>query len=60
MFAPEGYTLLSLSTGYSIPVQNTKLDFRLSADNVTNTRYREYTNRMRYFANEIGEMFPLL
>lgn len=54
MFAPEGYTLLSLSTGYSIPVQNTKLDFRLSADNVTNTRYREYTNRMRYFANEIG------
>jgi iron complex outermembrane receptor protein len=54
MAAPEGYALLSISTGYSIPVRNTKLDFRLSADNLTNTRYREYTNRMRYFANETG------
>lgn len=54
MFAPQGYALLSVSTGLSVLVQNTKLDFRLSADNLTNTRYREYTNRMRYFANEIG------
>lgn len=52
--APQGYALLSISTGLSVPVQNTKLDFRLSADNLTNTRYREYTNRMRYFANETG------
>ncbi|MBX2895359.1 MAG: TonB-dependent receptor [Cyclobacteriaceae bacterium] len=52
--APEGYALLSVSTGLSVPVQNTKLDFRLSADNLANVRYREYTNRMRYFANETG------
>lgn len=54
MTAPQGYALLSVSTGLSIPVNNTKLDFRLSADNLANSRYREYTNRMRYFANEIG------
>lgn len=54
MAAPEGYALLSISTGYSIPVRNTKLDFRLSADNLANARYRENTNRMRYFANETG------
>lgn len=59
MFAPQGYALLSVSTGLSVPVQNTKLDFRLSADNLTNTRYREYTNRMRYFANEIGRNVSL-
>jgi iron complex outermembrane recepter protein len=52
--APSGYALLSVSTGYSVPFHNTKLDFRLSADNLTNTRYREYTNRMRYFANDTG------
>ncbi len=52
--APQGYALLSVTTGLSLPVSNTKLDFRLTADNLTNTRYREYTNRMRYFANEIG------
>ncbi|MBX2913888.1 MAG: TonB-dependent receptor [Cyclobacteriaceae bacterium] len=52
--APEAYALLSVTTGLSLPLHNTKLDFRLSAENITNTRYREYTNRMRYFANEIG------
>ncbi|MBX2899317.1 MAG: TonB-dependent receptor [Cyclobacteriaceae bacterium] len=54
MAAPAAYTLGSLQTGYTVPVNHTKLNFQLSVDNLTNTRYREYTNRMRYFANDIG------
>ncbi|MCW5912444.1 MAG: TonB-dependent receptor [Cyclobacteriaceae bacterium] len=54
MAAPEGYWLVGFSTGLSVPVKRSKLDFRLSADNLANARYREYTNRMRYFANDAG------
>jgi iron complex outermembrane receptor protein len=32
---------------------------RLSADNLTNEAYREYTNRLRYFADDVGRNFTL-
>ena len=52
--APDGYFLGSLTAGISRPIKNSKLDFRLSVDNLTNTAYREYSNRMRYYADDIG------
>jgi len=52
--APNGYFLVSLSAGISRPIQKSKLDLRISADNLTNTAYREYSNRMRYYADDIG------
>lgn len=57
--SPAGYFLASFSAGVSRPIQNSKLDFRISVDNLTNTAYREYTNRMRYYADDIGRNISL-
>jgi iron complex outermembrane receptor protein len=54
MAAPPGYFLGGLSTGFSIPTSAGRYDFRLSADNLFNKVYREYTNRFRYYANDLG------
>ncbi len=52
--SPEGYFLASFSAGISKPIKKSKLDFRISVENLTNNAYREYSNRMRYYADEIG------
>jgi iron complex outermembrane receptor protein len=52
--SPDGYFLASLSAGISRPIQKSKLDLRVSVENLTNTAYREYSNRMRYYADDIG------
>jgi iron complex outermembrane receptor protein len=54
MAAPEGYLLWNAAVGYSLPAGKGRCDFRAGADNLLNVRYREYTNRMRYFADDIG------
>jgi iron complex outermembrane receptor protein len=54
MAAPDGYFLLSAATGFSVVNTKTRYDFRLAVENITNNMYREYTNRFRYYANEIG------
>ncbi len=51
---PPGYMLLAFSAGISRTLNDSKIDLRLSVDNLTNTSYREYTNRMRYFADDLG------
>jgi iron complex outermembrane receptor protein len=60
MDAPAAYWLVNLSTGFSVRSEKVKYDFRLSADNLFNTTYRNYTNRLRYFANELGSNFSIL
>jgi iron complex outermembrane receptor protein len=59
MAAPDGYFLLSVATGFSIHREHSQFDFRLACENATNERYREYTNRFRYYANEVGRNFIL-
>lgn len=51
---PPAYTLVGLAVGVSVPFEGSRLDFRASCDNLLNTEYREYTNRLRYFADDIG------
>jgi len=51
---PDAYFLMNISGGFSIPVNNNSMDFFLSIDNLFNTRYRNYLNRFRYFADELG------
>ncbi|MFM7485593.1 MAG: hypothetical protein ACKO13_01600, partial [Cytophagales bacterium] len=60
MDAPASYWLVNASTGFSLRSQKLKYDFRLSADNLFNTVYRNYTNRLRYFTNDLGSNFSLL
>jgi len=59
MASPSGYALVNLATGFSYTGDKVRYDFRLAAENVLNTSYREYTNRFRYYANELGRNFIL-
>ncbi len=54
---PNAYTLLTVSAGFSISRAKVRYDFRMSVENALNTSYREYTNRFRYYADEIGRNF---
>lgn len=57
--SPEGYFLTSLSAGIAKSIRESKMDVRFSVDNLTNTSYREYSNRLRYYADDIGRNFSL-
>jgi len=57
--APSGYALVNLSSGFSIRSGGLKYDFRVAAENLLNTSYREYTNRFRYYADDLGRNFLL-
>ncbi|MFZ5972003.1 MAG: TonB-dependent receptor [Bacteroidota bacterium] len=57
--APNGYLLATASVGYAWQLAKVRYDFRASAENLANTEYREYTNRFRYYADELGRNFIL-
>jgi len=59
MDTPSGYLLLNVSTGFSIDRERVRYDVRLSAENVLNASYREYTNRFRYYADDLGRNFVI-
>jgi iron complex outermembrane receptor protein len=59
MAAPSGYTLFSTAIGVSIKRDKIRYDFRVAGENLFNTSYREYTNRLRYYADDIGRNFIL-
>lgn len=52
--APKGYFLTAVAVGLSVNTSKVRYDFRVAADNVFNERYREYTNRFRYYADDMG------
>jgi iron complex outermembrane receptor protein len=47
---PDGYFLVDLSWTSNIK----RFGFQFQVKNVFNTRYRNYTDRMRYFADDLG------
>lgn len=51
---PEGYFLLGVDVGSGIHLEKTHLNFKLRVENMLNTTYRDYLNRMRYFADDLG------
>ena len=52
--APNGYGLWDLAVGLSIPTEKGRYDFRIASENTLNSAYREYTNRFRYYADDLG------
>jgi iron complex outermembrane receptor protein len=52
--APAGYYLVNAAAGFSIKTTKVQYDFRLAAENLLNQRYRDYTNRFRYYADDLG------
>ena len=59
MEAPSGYFLWNAAAGVSIKGEKTQYDFRIGAENILNTTYREYTNRFRYYADDLGSNFVI-
>lgn len=56
---PDVYALLGLTAGGSFQIQNTTLDIRLTATNLLDTEYRDYLNRQRFFAAELGRSISI-
>lgn len=57
---PPAYHLLHFRSEITTAIsKKTKLNIGLSVSNVLNTSYREYLNRLRYFADDLGRNFML-
>ncbi len=57
---PPGYQLFDFSTGFALDITpKNKLDISFSVRNIFNTSYRDYLNRLRYYADEAGRNFIL-
>jgi iron complex outermembrane receptor protein len=51
---PSGYSLVSFEAGCRLYAGKQAFDFTFSIYNVLNTRYRDYMDRFRYFADGAG------
>ena len=56
---PDAYYLLGLKLVSEIQISKTRLRFFIKADNMLNARYRDYLNRQRYFADDLGRNISL-
>jgi iron complex outermembrane receptor protein len=54
MAPPPGYWLWDLSAGISIKRDRVQYDLRVASENTLDKAYREYTNRFRYYADDVG------
>lgn len=54
--APAGYMTIDASAGFKIPFKNdtNALGVIVTASNLLNVSYRDYMNRFRYYADEVG------
>jgi iron complex outermembrane recepter protein len=51
---PNAYQLLNLNAGTQFKLHKHNLGVNLSVNNLTNTLYKDYMNRFRYYAHDIG------
>lgn len=51
---PPSYALLGAEAGIAVPLGAQRMSFSLVGRNLTNTRYRDYTSLLRYYADEPG------
>lgn len=51
---PNGYTLLNASLGFEWPWKKQQLNIDLAGYNLTNVAYRDYLNKFRYYADDLG------
>lgn len=56
---PESYFLLGAQLSGHVNLNNTRLKLFLRGENLLNTRYRDYLNRLRYFADDLGRSFVI-
>ena len=54
-YTPPVYHLFGFAAIFVCPVKyGYKLQFMIAADNILNKEYKEYTNRSRYYAHDMG------
>lgn len=51
---PKGYTLLNASTGFEWYCKKRPLNIDVTLYNLSNVAYRDYLNRFRYYADDVG------
>lgn len=52
---PDAYHLFKANIGTTLKIGDQQtLGIRVSAENLLNTEYKEYTNRFRYYAHDLG------
>jgi iron complex outermembrane receptor protein len=51
---PTGYNLLGIKIATDVQLKKTSLRLTTKVDNAINVAYRDYLNRQRYFANDLG------
>ncbi|MCA8832277.1 TonB-dependent receptor [Hymenobacter pini] len=56
---PAGYGLLGLEAGTTLHWGRLPLELSVAGSNMLNQRYRDYLNRYRYFADEMGRNVTL-
>ncbi|MES2591873.1 MAG: TonB-dependent receptor [Bacteroidota bacterium] len=56
---PDSYTLLNFEAGTTIHIKKQPLTIGLGGTNILNTVYRDYMNRFRYYADEMGRNITL-
>lgn len=56
---PPSYQLLGLSAGLIIPLGKQQIGINLTINNLLNSKYRDYLNRFRYYADETGRNISL-
>ncbi|MFD2513223.1 TonB-dependent receptor [Pontibacter locisalis] len=56
MAPPAGAFLLNMELGTTVHFGKQPVEFGITGNNLLNTSYRDYLNRFRYFADDIGRM----
>jgi iron complex outermembrane receptor protein len=56
---PPAYNLVHLGLGTSVKMKNQSLDLNFSVNNLTNALYKDYMNRFRYYAHDLGRNYTL-
>tara|TARA_R110002012_G_scaffold322108_1_gene555952 strand:+ start:70401 stop:72800 length:2400 start_codon:yes stop_codon:yes gene_type:complete len=57
---PDAYHLLNFNSSMDFAMnQKSSLTVGIAMTNITNTRYRNYLNRLRYYADDLGRNFLL-
>ncbi len=56
---PPAYALLGLRAGMDVMIGRQRLQMILRIDNMLNHKYRDYMNRWRYFADDMGRNVSL-
>ena len=56
---PSGYHLLNFSSGFDFNMSETNIALQFSVNNLLDTSYRDYLNRQRFFADDLGRNFKI-